>query len=170
MNKLRRCPEPRLPCGVPEVGRARDLRRSKFQPQGMIVSRVVPSLLPDLHPAARLADATQPRTVGQGRRYPHSAPRDRFTAQNQPETTPGLGRPGPVRRADPTPSSGATRSSPGHPGYGPAVAPPAGGHGRNAKLQLSVLLAPAKRVDGLYRDPQLRRRSRRVDPVGGRGV
>ena len=54
MNKLRRCPEPRLPCGVPEVGRARDLRRSKFQPQGMIVSRVVPSPLPDLHPAQLL--------------------------------------------------------------------------------------------------------------------
>jgi hypothetical protein len=43
-------------------------------------------------------------------------------------------------------------------------------HGRNAKLQLSVLLAPAEPVDGLYRHPQLRRRSRRVDPFSGGGV
>ena len=47
---------------------------------------------------------------------------------------------------------------------GPVRIGPPSGHGRNAKLQLSVLLAPAEPVDGLYRDPQLRRRSRRVDP------
>lgn len=41
-----------------------------------------------------------------------------------------------------------------------------GGHGRNAKLQLSVLLAPSEPVDGLYRHPQHRRRLRRVDPFG----
>ena len=35
-----------------------------------------------------------------------------------------------------------------------ALARPAGRHGRNAKLQLSVLLAPAEPVDGLYRHPQ----------------
>ena len=48
---------------VPEVGRSRDPRRSKIQPQEMIVSRVVPSPLPDLHPATRLSDAAQPRIV-----------------------------------------------------------------------------------------------------------
>src|SRR3954451_23150522 len=119
----------------------------------MIVSRGVPSPLPDLHPAARLADATQPRTVGQGRRDPHPAPRGRRTAQNQPETTPGLGRPGPVRRADPTPSSGATRSPPGHPGHGPALAPPAGGQ----EVDL-----PEPR-----RSPTPRRHDRRTDRTAG---
>ena len=43
-------------------------------------------------------------------------------------------------------------------------------HGRNAKLQLSVLLAPAEPVDGLYLHPQHRRRPRRVDPFGGDSV
>ena len=44
------------------------------------------------------------------------------------------------------------------------------GHGRNAKLQLSLLLAPAEPVDGLYLHPQHRRRPRRVDPFGGDSV
>jgi len=44
------------------------------------------------------------------------------------------------------------------------------GVGLHMNLTLGPPVAPAKRVDGLYRDPQLRRRSRRVDPVGGRGV
>jgi hypothetical protein len=35
----------------------------------MIVSRVVPSPLPDLHPAARLADAAQPRIVVQAKKW-----------------------------------------------------------------------------------------------------
>jgi len=70
----------------------------------MIVGRALPFPLPDLHPAARLPDAAQPPIVVQGRRDPHPAPRGRCTPQNQPETTPGLGRPGLVRRADPTPS------------------------------------------------------------------
>jgi len=55
-------------------------------------------------------------------------------------------------------------------GNDPALAPLPRAHGRNAKLQLSVLLAPAEPVDGLYRHPQLRRRSRRVDPFSGRSV
>jgi hypothetical protein len=62
------------------------------------------------------------------------------------------------------------RSPPGHPGHGPALAPPTGDHGRNAKLQLSVLLAPAEPVDGLYRHPQHRHRPRRVDPFNGGSV
>jgi hypothetical protein len=43
-------------------------------------------------------------------------------------------------------------------------------HGRNAKLQLSVLLVPAERVDGLSLHPQHRRRPRRVDPFSGGSV
>jgi hypothetical protein len=48
------------------------------------------------------------------------------------------------------------------------MAPPPDHHGRNAKLQLSVLLAPAEPVEGLYLHPQHRRRPLRVDPFGGR--
>ena len=73
-----------------------------------------------------LADAARPRIVVQGHRAPRPAPRGRRTPQNQPEASPGLGRPSPVRRADPTPARGAARASPGHPGHGPAVAPPPG--------------------------------------------
>jgi hypothetical protein len=47
---------------------------------------------------------------------------------------------------------------------------PAAGHGRNAKLQLSVLLAPAEPADGLYRHPQHRRRSRRVNSLSDGSV
>jgi hypothetical protein len=50
------------------------------------------------------------------------------------------------------------------------VAPWAGHHGRNAKLQLSVLLAPAEPVDGLYLHLQHRRRPRRTDPFGDGSV
>ena len=113
-------------CGVPEVGRASYLRRSKIEPQGMIVSPVVPSPLPDLHPAARLADTAQSRIVVQGRRDPDPAPRGRGTTQNQPKRPPGLGRPSRVRRADPTPTDELARTPPDHPGHGPALASPPG--------------------------------------------
>ena len=39
-----------------------------------------------------------------------------------------------------------------------------------AMLVVLETLAPAERVDGLYRAPQLRRRSRRVDPVSDGSV
>ena len=105
--------------------------------------------LPDLQPAIALADAAPPRIVVQGRRAPRPSPRGRRTPQNQPEASPGLGRPGPVRRADPTPSLGATRSSTGHPGHGPAVAPPAGGQ----EVDLSEpLRSPTPRPDNRRTD------------------
>ena len=43
-------------------------------------------------------------------------------------------------------------------------------HGRNAKLQLTVLLAPEEPVDGLYLHPQHRRRPRRADALRGMDV
>ena len=48
----------------------------------------------------------------------------RGTPQNQPEVSPGLGRPSRARRPDPTPTLRTTRPPPDHPGHGPAVAPP----------------------------------------------
>jgi putative transposase len=42
--------------------------------------------------------------------------------RTNPRPPPGLGRPSPVRRPAPTPTRGAARSSPDHPGHGLAVA------------------------------------------------
>ena len=75
-----------------------------------------------------LADAAPPRIVIQGHRAPRPAPRGRRTPQNQPQAPPGLGRPRPARRADPTPTRGAARAPPDHPGHRLAVAPPLGDH------------------------------------------
>jgi hypothetical protein len=50
---------------------------------------------------------------------------------------------------------------------GSVLVGPLPGNGRNAKLQLTVLLAPEEPVDGLYLHPQHRRRARRADaPMG----
>jgi hypothetical protein len=51
---------------------------------------------------------------------------DAVLRSTKPKTSPGRGRRGPVRRADPTPACAVARASPGHSGYGPAVAPAAG--------------------------------------------
>jgi hypothetical protein len=64
-----------------------------------------------------------PRNVIHGHRAPRPAPRGRGTAQNRPQTPPGLGRPSPIRRADPTPTRELARSSPRHPGHGLTVVP-----------------------------------------------
>jgi hypothetical protein len=88
---------------------------------------VATSRLPDLRPAHPLAVAARPYIVVQRHRAARPAPRGRCTPQNQPQASPGLGRPSRARRADPAPPRDAARSSPDHPGHGPAVAPPAGG-------------------------------------------
>ena len=52
-------------------------------------------------------------------------------------------------------------------GFAHAVGLAVGDHGRNAKLQLTVLLAPEEPVVGLYLHPQHRRRPRRADALRG---
>jgi hypothetical protein len=86
--------------------------------------RVATPALPDLQPAAWLADAPRPHIVDQRHRTARSTPRGGRTPQNQPEAPPGLGRPSIVRRADPTPPGGFAQASPDHPRHGLAVAPP----------------------------------------------
>jgi putative transposase len=88
--------------------------------------RVTAPALSDLQSASRRADVARPRHLVQGHRAARPAPRDRRTAQNQPEAPPGLARSSPVRRADPTPPPGAARSPLGHPGHGLALVPPPG--------------------------------------------
>jgi hypothetical protein len=54
--------------------------------------------LHDLQSATRLADTAQPHNGIQGHRLDRPTPRGRRTPQNQPEASPGLGRPSPVER------------------------------------------------------------------------
>jgi hypothetical protein len=88
--------------------------------------RVATPALPDLQSASRLSDTARASIGIQGLRAARPTPRGRRTPQNQPEPSPGLGRPSRARRADPTPPREAARASPGHPSHRPAVAPPAG--------------------------------------------
>jgi hypothetical protein len=88
--------------------------------------RVASTALPDLQPTTELADTAPPRLIVQAHRTPRPPPRGRRTSQNQPQTTPRLGRPSTARRPHPTPTRSAARASPGHPGHGPALAPPPG--------------------------------------------
>ena len=64
----------------------------------------------------------------------------------------------------------STGSLPCRQGFGEAVRIAPGGHGRNAKLQLTVTLAAHGPVSGLYLHPDHRRRPRRHDSFGGRSV
>jgi hypothetical protein len=61
--------------------------------------------LPDLQPAAELADTAPLRTVVQGHRAPRPAPRGRRTPQNQPPAPPRLGRPSTARCIHAAPST-----------------------------------------------------------------
>lgn len=67
-----------------------------------------------------------PRPVIQRHRAPRPTPRGRRTPQNLPQAPPRLGRPSTARRTHPTPARGDTRTSRGHTGHGPALAPPSG--------------------------------------------
>ena len=58
-------------------------------------------------PAPRLADAARPNIIVQGRRAARPTPRGR-------RAPPGLGRPSPVRRTDPTPTDEPAGSPAGH--------------------------------------------------------
>jgi hypothetical protein len=66
---------------------------------------------------------TQRRDGIRGNRATRPTPRGCRTPQNQPEASPRLGRPGPVRRLDPTPACAVARASLGPSGHSSAVAP-----------------------------------------------
>ena len=120
---------------------------------GHDLARVATSPLSDLRSAPWLPHAARPRIIVQGHRAARPTPRGRRPPQNQPEAPPGLGRPRPARCADPTSPRATARSPPGHPGHGPAVAPPAG----DQEVDL-----PAPR-----RSPTPRRHDHRTDHTDG---
>jgi hypothetical protein len=117
--------------------------------------RVATPALSDPRPAPQLADAARPRILVQGHRAARPAPRARGTPPNQPEAPPGLGRPSPVRRADPTPTHQFARSPPDRPSHGPAMAPPPD--------EQEVDLPEPQRA------PTPRRCDRRADRTNGQG-
>ena len=86
--------------------------------------RVAAAAVSDLPAGAEAGLAAGPHGLHQGRRAAGAAPRGRRAPPHQPETPPGLGRPGRVRRPHPAAAPSAARPSPGHPGHDPALAPP----------------------------------------------
>src|SRR6266700_5904390 len=90
----------------------------------MIISRVPPPALSDLHLAVRLAGPARPLARLQERGVAGTAARGRRAAPHQSAAPLGLGRPRCARRADPPPAAVAADAPAGHPRYCPAVAPP----------------------------------------------
>jgi hypothetical protein len=88
---------------------------------------VAPAAISDLHPASGMVVAAGPHVGIQGRRAARAASRRRRPPPNQPDAAPGLGGQGGARRPHPTTAHSPARSSPGHPRYSPALAPPPGG-------------------------------------------
>src|SRR3954470_20649893 len=68
--------------------------------------------------------AARTNDVHQRRRAVGTAPRGRRAPPHQPETTPGLGRPGRLRRPDPAAANEAAQPPPDHPRHDSALAPP----------------------------------------------
>jgi hypothetical protein len=107
----------------------------------MIVSRVVPPALLDLHSPPQLADTVEPRVVVQKTSSCSCCATRSPSSAGPTSSPPGLGRSSCARRADATPTPRATRP-PGHPGHRPALASPPGGQ----EVDLSEpLRSPARR-------------------------
>src|SRR5260370_41361640 len=100
------------------------MNRAKLS--AMMISRVPPSALSDLHPAVRVAGPARPLARLQERGVAGAAARGRRAAPHQSAASLGLDRPRCARRADPPPAAEAADASAGHPRYRPAVAPPPG--------------------------------------------
>ena len=96
-----------------------------------------------------------PHVRHQGRRAARPTARGRRAPPHEPQTPPGLGRPGRVRRARPAAAPSAAPPSPGHPGHDPALASPP----RTPEVDLPE---PA-------RTPTDRRRARRTGRADGDG-
>src|SRR5579859_2415671 len=92
----------------------------------MMIARVPPSALSDLHPGLRLAGPARPLIGIEKRRTAGAAARGRRAAPRQSAALAGLGRPRGPRRADPAPAQKAAGAPAGHAWNGAAVAPPPG--------------------------------------------
>src|SRR3954454_4831927 len=86
--------------------------------------RVAAPAVPDLPAPARAAPAPGSHVHDQGCRAARAAPRGRRAAPHQPQTAPGVGGPGRVRRARPAAAPSAAMPSPDYPGHDPTLASP----------------------------------------------
>ena len=114
----------------------------------MMISRVSPSALPDLHPALWLAGPARPVNGVQGHRAACAAARGHSAAPHQSPAPAGLGRPRGPRRADPSPAPKPADAPAGHTGHRLAVALPPCPH----EVDLS---APDRTPASQRRDPTL---------------
>jgi hypothetical protein len=130
------------------------------QRSAMMISRVPPSALSDLHPAVRLAGPARPLDRLQERGAAGAPARGRRAAPHQSAAPPGLGRPRCARRAHPAPAARAADAPAGHPGYRPAVAPPPG----HPEMDLPE---PDRTAAGQRRDRRADRATRHREPQPG---
>src|SRR6266705_3484236 len=114
-------------CGVPEVGAGPvACAVGRLGDCGMIVSCVAAAALSDLRPAGRLAGVAGPLYRVEGCRAARAAARGRRPATGQPQAAAGLGRSGGPGRVDPAAAEAGEGPPAGQPGFGPALASPAG--------------------------------------------
>src|SRR5258708_37213726 len=92
----------------------------------MMISRVPPCAVSDLHPAVRLAGPARPLARFHECGVAGAAARGRRAGPYQSAAPLGLGRPRCARRADRPPAAVAADAPAGHPPDRPAVAPPPG--------------------------------------------
>jgi hypothetical protein len=116
----------------------------------MMIARVPPSALSDLHTGLRLAGLARPLARLQERRAARAAARGRSAAPRHSAAPAGLGRPRSPRRADPAPAGKAATTPAGYARHRAPVAPSPG--------HPEVDLPP----DGTASSP---RRNRRADPA-----
>lgn len=88
--------------------------------------RAVAPALPDLHPACGLAGIARPFVGSQGCGVAGPTPRGHRAAQNDPQTAPGLGRPGSPFRAHTAAGRAPARIPADHARHSHALAPPPG--------------------------------------------
>src|ERR1019366_8628560 len=126
----------------------------------MMIARVPPPALSDLHPGLRLAGPARPVTRLQERGAARAAARGRRAAPHQSEAPAGLGRPRRPRRPDPAPAARAAAAPAGHPRYRAALAPPPG----HPEMDLP---GPDRTAAGQRRDRRADRATRHREPQPG---
>jgi hypothetical protein len=123
------------------------------QQRAMMISRVLPSALSDLHPALRLACAARPFIDNQEHGVAGAAARGRRATPHQSAAPAGLGRPRRPRRADPAPAGKAADTPADHARHRSSVAPPPG----HPQVDLP---APDRQTAGQRRDRRAHRTAR----------
>jgi hypothetical protein len=135
--------------GAPEVGLSCELRQcAEDQSWDMMISRVSPPAVSDLHPAL-LACPTRPVNGVQERQVAGTAARGGGTTAYPSPAPAGLGRPRRPRHVDPAPAPKPAGTPSGHTWHRPAVAPAPGhpeGRAREPRRRRAVSASDVLRV------------------------